>query len=136
MTRQRGQALVETALILPLLLLYALGILAVGEVVREYMAVRSAATQAAFAAARAPSASSAVSAGRLAARDAVSLSRVRDFTVALEVGTFARGGVATATATGYVDLGPFPIVREVLGERFRLRWRSRALIEPYRSRQA
>jgi Flp pilus assembly protein TadG len=54
--RQSGQALVEWAVVAFVLLLFAMGILALGQIVGEYMAVRSAASQGAFAAARAPSA--------------------------------------------------------------------------------
>ena len=52
---QSGQALVEWAASSFVLLLFALGLLAVGQVSGEYMAVPSAATQAARGAARAPS---------------------------------------------------------------------------------
>ncbi len=54
-----GQALAEWALSAFVLLLLALGILAVGQVVGEDMAIRPGATQAAFAAARAPRAQAA-----------------------------------------------------------------------------
>ena len=57
---QSGQALVEWAAVAFVLLLFALGLVAIGQIVGEYMAVRSAASQAALAAARAPSAGDAV----------------------------------------------------------------------------
>ena len=50
MRRQSGQALVEWGLSAFVLMLFAFGLLAVGQIVGEDMAVRSAATQAAFAA--------------------------------------------------------------------------------------
>ncbi len=52
---QSGQALVEWAAVAFVLLLFALGLVAIGQIVGEYMAVRSAASQAAFAAMQSPS---------------------------------------------------------------------------------
>ena len=49
--RQSGQAVVEWAVVAFVLLLFALSLLALGQIVGQYMAVRSAASQAAFAAA-------------------------------------------------------------------------------------
>jgi Flp pilus assembly protein TadG len=134
MTRQRGQALVELAVSALLLILFALCLLATGQVVGEYMAVRSAASQAAFAAARAPGDAAAQSAGRSAAMDAVSGSQVQQFQIVITTGGFQRGGVLTTTASGCVDLGPFSIAAKVLGQCVPLRWTAHALIEPYRSR--
>jgi Flp pilus assembly protein TadG len=134
-SRQGGQAVIELALVLPVLLIYALGILAVGEIVREYTAVRAAATQAAFAAARAPSLVEARQAGGVAAHEAVAGAPVQDFVIQVDAGTFARGGVVTTMAAGYVDLGAFPAAEAFLGRRFHLEWRAHALIEPYRSRR-
>jgi len=131
---QPGQALVEWAVVAFVLLLFALGLLALGQIVGEYMAVRSAASQAAFAAARAPSGPDAVKAGEGAAREAVRGSQVQAFTIQLEVGTFDRGSTLTARADGYVSLAAYPIVRQLLGHRFPLHWEASALIEPYRSR--
>jgi len=71
MNRQSGQALVEWGLSAFVLMLFAFGLLAVGQIVGEDMAVRSAATQAAFAAARAPSAAAAQQYGQAAASEAV-----------------------------------------------------------------
>ncbi len=132
---RQGQALIEMALVLPVLLVYALSILAVGQIVREYMAVRAAATQAAFAAARAPSLEQARAVAPTAAEEAVAGSAVKDFALSLDAGTFPRGGVVTTTASGYVDLGSFPLAEAFLGRRFRLQWQAHALIEPYRSRR-
>jgi Flp pilus assembly protein TadG len=135
MRRSRsGQALVEWAAVAFVLLLFGLGLIAIGQIVGEYMAVRSAASQAAFAAARAPSPSDAVHAGQDAAREAIRDSQVQSFSVVVDVGTFDRGGTVTATAAGDVNLAGFPLVRQLLGSRFHLRWVASALIEPYRSR--
>jgi hypothetical protein len=40
----------------------------------------------------------------------------------------------TAHADAFVSLAPFPIVRQLFGQRFRLSWEASALVEPYRSR--
>ena len=131
---QSGQALLEWALSALVLILFALGILAVGQVVGEYIAVRSAASQAAFAAARAPSAGAARAAAQEAARQAVAGAQVHDFQLLLDTGGFQRGATLTAEATGCVSLGAYPIVSQLLGPCVRLRWSAHALIEPYRSR--
>jgi Flp pilus assembly protein TadG len=132
--RQAGQSLVEWAVSAFVLLLFALGIIAVGQIVSQYVALRSAASQAAFAAARAPSADDAQRAGADAARQAVQGSQLQDFSVTLDTGGFQRGGTLTARASGDVSLGEFPIISQVLGQRVRLTWQAHALIEPYRSR--
>ena len=134
MKQQSGQALVEWAVVAFVLLLFALGTLALGQIVGEYMAVRSAASQGAFAAARAPSSSSADVAARRAASDAVAGSQVDGFTVSVDSGSFQRGGVVTVTTSGYVSLGAYPIVSQLLGQRFPLSWHASAVVEPYRSR--
>ena len=134
--RQSGQALVEWALSAFVLLLFGLGILAVGQVVGEYMAIRSAASQAAFAAARAPSEDEAKASAQAACQQVIQGSQVKDFSCILDTGGFQRGGVLTATARGYVDLAPFPIVSGFLGDRVPVSWQAHALIEPYRSRAA
>jgi len=132
--RQAGQAMVEWALSAFVLMLFALGLLAVGQIVTQDMAVRSAATQAAFAAARAPSAQVAQVAGQTAARDVARGSQVQDLQVTVDTGSFQRGSPLTVTAHGYVSLAAFPIVSQVLGQRVALTWQAHALIEPYRSR--
>ena len=132
--RQSGQAVVEWAVVAFVLLLFALSLQALGQIVGQYMAVRSAASQAAFAAARAPSEPAAILAGEDSAHQAMRGSQVESFAVRIEAGNFERGATLTATAEGYLSLAPFPIVRQILGQRFQLRWQASALIEPYRSR--
>jgi Flp pilus assembly protein TadG len=134
MRRQSGQALVEWAISALVLILFAFGILAVGQVVGQYMAVRSAASQAALAAARAPSAADAQSVALEAAEQAIAGNQVRDFKLTLDVGGFQRGQMLTAKATGCVGLDPLTVVSQALGQCVRLRWTAHALIEPYRSR--
>jgi Flp pilus assembly protein TadG len=133
---QAGQSLVEWAVSAFVLLLFALGILAVGQIVTQYVALRSAASQAAFAAARAPSGQDAQQAAQDAGQQAVRGSQLQDFNLTVSTGGFQRGGTLTATAQGYASLDAFPIISQVLGHRVRLSWQAHALIEPYRSRVA
>ncbi len=129
-----GQAVVEWAIVAFVLLLFTLAVVAVGQIVSEYVAVRSAASQAALAAARAPSAPAAVQAGEWAAREAIRGSQVESFSIRVDVGGFERGSTLTTRADGDVNLGAFPIVHQILGRRFHLQWEAAALVEPYRSR--
>jgi hypothetical protein len=133
---ESGQALVEWALTAFLLLLFAFSLLAVGQVVGEYMTVRAASSQAALTAARASSAEAAQTAGRRAAQEAVSGSRIRDFQIRISTGGFDRGATLSAQASGCVSLGDFPIVSQTFGRCVPISWTTRALIEPYRSRRA
>ncbi len=134
MNTQSGQALVEWGLSALVLMLFAFGLLAVGQIVGEDTAVRSAATQAAFAAARAPSAAAAQQYGQAAAAEAIQGTQVEDLQVTIDTGSFQRGSTLTVTARGYVSLTAFPGISQLLGGRVALTWQAHALIEPYRSR--
>src|ERR1700694_867536 len=134
MRRQSGQALVEWGLSAFVLMLFAFGLLAVGQIVGEDMAVRSAATQAAFAAARAPSAPAPQQYGQAAAAAAVLGSQIESLQVTIDTGSFQRGSTLTVTARGYVNLAAFPIISQVLGRRVEVTWQGDALLQPYRSR--
>jgi Flp pilus assembly protein TadG len=116
------------------LMLFAFGLLAVGQIVGEDMAVRTAATQAAFAAARAPSESAAQQYGQAAAAEAMRGVQVENFQVTIDTGSFQRGSTLTVTARGYVSLIAFPGISQLLGGKVALSWQAHALIEPYRSR--
>jgi hypothetical protein len=116
------------------LMLFAFGLLAVGQIVGEDMAVRSAATQAAFAAARAPSAAAAQQYGQAAAAEAMRGVQVENFQLTIDTGTFQRGSTLTVTAKGLVGLIAFPGISQLLGGKVPLTWQAHALIEPYRSR--
>lgn len=116
------------------LMLFALGLLAVGQIVTQDMAVRAAATQAAFAAARAPSEQAARVAAQDAAEEAIRGSQLQGVQVILDAVGFQRGSTLTVTVRGYVSLSGFPVASQVLGQRVQLTWQAHALIEPYRSR--
>ena len=134
MSRQSGQALVEWGLSAFVLMLFAFALLAVGQIVGEDTAVRSAATQAAFAAARAPNAAAAQQFGQAAAVEAMRVTQVEDFQVTIDTGTFQRGSTLTVTVHGFVSLVAFPGVSQLLGGKVALTFQAHALIEPYRSR--
>jgi hypothetical protein len=127
---------VEWAVSAFVLLLFAFSFLAVDQIAGEYTVVRSAATQAAFAAARALSELDAQASAKQAASEAVVGSQVRDFQMTLETNGFQRGAVLTATATGCVGLDFFPFASDLFGRCVQLRWSAHALIEPFRSRSA
>ena len=133
---QSAQALVEWAISAFVLMLFAFSFLAVDQIAGEYTVVRAAATQAAFAAARAPSERDAQDTARQAASEAVAGSQVRDLQLTLDTQGFQRGAVLTATATGCVGLDLFPFASQLFGRCVQLRWSAHALIEPYRSRRA
>ena len=134
MSKQSGQALVEWGMSAFVLMLFAFGLLAVGQIVGDDMAVRSAATQAAFAAARAPNAVAAQQYGQAAAAQAMRGVQVEDFQLTIDTGTFQRGSTLTVTAKGLVGLTAFPGISQLLGGKVALTWQAHALIEPYRSR--
>lgn len=131
---QRGQAVTELALILPVALLGLLGVLAVGQLALQYQAVRAAATQAAFAAARSSSLRDAQVVAPRAGVEAAAGSGVRDLRVSVDAGGFIRGSMLTARVEGYADLAPFGPAADLLGRRFRMSYEARAVIEPFRSR--
>jgi Flp pilus assembly protein TadG len=134
MSRQSGQALVEWGMSAFVLMLFAFGLLAVGQIVGEDIAVRSAATQAAFAAARAPSPAAAQQYGQAAAAEAMRGVQVENFQLTIDTGTFQRGSTLTVTAKGLVGLAAFPGISQILGGKVAVTWQAHALIEPYRSR--
>src|SRR5258708_32819083 len=110
MRRQSGQALVEWGLSAFVLMLFAFGLLAVGQIVGEDMAVRSAATQAAFAAARAPSATAAQQYGKAAAIEAVRGSQIENLQGTIGTGSCQRGATLPVAPPGYGHLAASPIL--------------------------
>ena len=132
MTR-RGQALVELALSLPVLLLLALGVSQFVRLALTRAGLDAATAAAAAAAARAPSAPAAASAGK-AAFDGVSAGYGlgRSATVTVAAGDFSRGGEVTASAQADVNLGFSGI--PALDLSWRLSSSARARVEDWRSR--
>jgi Flp pilus assembly protein TadG len=133
MTR-RGQALVELAVTLPVLMILAFGGV---EFVRLGIAragLDAATAGAVAAAARAPDATTAASAATAAFAGVAQGFRLDSPTLSVRVGTFRRGATISATGFSDLDLG-FSGVRAL-----RLHWHLRstasARVEDWRSRSA
>lgn len=109
---RRGQALIETALVLPLLLVLAFGVIGVSRVTEARMGVDAVAREAARSAALAGNAGSALDQG-LARGQAVAngygLSN-GSFQLSLDVGEFDRGGQVQASAAYAVSFGDLPLL--------------------------
>ena len=109
---QRGSALVEVALVVPLLLLLALGVVGVGRVVQARSSVSAVAREAARVAVLAQSADEAAEQG-LAAGRAVALGyglTNGTLILAVDPGGFERGGRVRASAGYRVSLPDLPLL--------------------------
>ena len=111
-SEERGSALVEVALVLPLLLLLALGVVGVGRVVQARMGVSAVARETARAAALAQTPSDAMERG-LATGHAVGVGyglTNGSLALSLDVGGFERGGSVQAAASYAVPLADLPLL--------------------------
>jgi len=109
---ESGGALIETALVIPVLLVLVAGIVMTGRVAHAQIAVQSVAREAARTLAVAPSASEGlVSAEQraLAAANGHGLATER-LSLSIDAGAFERGGVVQAEATYPVSLGDLPLL--------------------------
>jgi hypothetical protein len=109
---RRGQALVETALVMPLLLMLAFGVVAAGRVAHGQMAVGAVAREAARIAALADTAAAARARGIARARE-VSAGYGLDegaLDVRVEPGAFDRGGEVRASVRYVVSLQDLPLL--------------------------
>ncbi|MDQ3703049.1 MAG: NERD domain-containing protein [Chloroflexota bacterium] len=109
---ERGSAILETALVLPQLLVLALGVVGVGRVVQAQMGLRAVVREAARAAALANSVIDADPLGRAQA-SAVAAGyglRREALRVDLDVEGFARGGAVRVTARYQVNLDDLPLL--------------------------
>jgi Flp pilus assembly protein TadG len=129
----QGQALVEAALVLPLLLILALGVVGVGRVVQAQIAVHAVSRETARAAAQANSASEAVSRGVARGQVVASGYQLTNGSLQLSVdpGPFARGGQVLVVTRYEVALGDLPLLGW-LGVSVTSQHTER--IDPYRSR--
>ena len=111
----RGQALVETALVVPMLLMLAFGVVAAGRVAHGQMAVSAAAREAARAAALADTAGDARARGVAHARDVSEGFRLDEgaIDVRVETGSFSRGGEVRAVVHYMVSLRSLPLLSRV-----------------------
>ena len=109
---QRGQALVETALVLPVLLLLAFGVVGVARVTRAQMEVSAVAREAARAAARADGAAEATSRGLDRGHEVAAGYGLTNGSLQLtiEPGSFARGAPVRAAARYEVRLDDLPLL--------------------------
>ena len=106
-----GQALVEAAIVIPVLLLLVFGVVMAGRISHAKIGVQAAAREAARELATAPSELEGLTAGHETARsvaDGYGMSQER-LTVELDADGFERGGTATAEATYRVGLGDLPL---------------------------
>ena len=108
----RGQALVETALVLPLLLLLAFGVVGVGRVVQAQMGVSAVARESARVAALANDPAEAVAVGLARAREVATGYRLTNgsLQVVVDPGSMARGSQVRAAVRYEVELGDLPLL--------------------------
>lgn len=108
----RGQALVEAALVIPLLLTLAFGVVGVGRVVGAEMALISVAREAARAAVLAEASGEALSRGASRGQEVAAGYGLNNgsFALTIDVGSFARGGQVRAVARYQVTLGDLPLL--------------------------
>jgi hypothetical protein len=109
---EHGQALVELALVIPILLLLAFGVVAVGRVTDAQMGVSAVAREAARAAALANGSTEAANQGMERGREAAAGYHLDDGSLQLAVsaGDFSRGGTVQASARYTVALADLPLL--------------------------
>jgi hypothetical protein len=131
--RQAGQALVEVALVVPILLLVGLGVVGVGRVVHARMGVAAVAREAARAGALADTGAEARARGTARGQDVAAGYRLGNGSFQLDVdpGAFARGDRVRAVARYEVALDDLPLLGWA---RVRIESAHAERIELYRSR--
>ena len=109
---ERGQALVELALTIPLLLLLAFGVVAVGRVIDAQMGVSAVAREEARAAVLAAGPAEASSLGLARGREVAAGYHLDNgsLQLAVDAGGFERGGEVRATARYTVTLADLPLL--------------------------
>jgi hypothetical protein len=107
-----GQALVELALVAPLLLVLAVGVVGVGRVAQAQLGVGAVAREAARAAALAEAPAEALARGSARGRDVAAGYRLDNgsLELAIDPGTLARGGQVRAAARYRVALDDLPLM--------------------------
>jgi Flp pilus assembly protein TadG len=103
--RSRGQALLELALTLPLLLIVGLGAAQFVRLAISRTGLDAATSAAAAAAARAPNSTAAVSAAGAAFSGVAAGYGIGSPTLSVDLGGFQRGGTVTATGQASLSLG-------------------------------
>lgn len=109
---ERGQALVEVALVIPILLLLAFGVVAAGRVTEAQMGVSAVAREAARAAALANYRGAAASQGVTRGQEVAASYHLGDGSLQLVVdaGGLTRGGTVRASAHYTVSLADLPLL--------------------------
>ena len=135
---ESGGVLIEAALVIPVVLVVAFGVVMAGRIVHAQIGVGAVAREAGRTLAQAPSAAEGLASARsraLAVADGHGLAAA-DLELVLEAGTFARGGTVRAIASYRVALGDLPMlgrlevtVKSSHAERVEL-YRSRAAVWP------
>jgi Flp pilus assembly protein TadG len=122
--KSRGQALVELAVCMPVILLLGLGAAGVVQVADAAAGLRAATEAAVDAAVRAPSEARAVGLAQQRFRTVIGAYPIQNATLTVEPSTFARDAGFTAAAAGDVSLGPSSI---------HLTARATTRVEPWRT---
>lgn len=130
--RARGQAAVELAVCMPVVLLLGLGAVAIVQVSDAAAGLHAATSAAVAAAARAPDEAAARAAAQSRFDALVSAYPLHGTTLEVDGAGFGRGATLTATADGYVDLGWEAMA--VIPARVDLSATATARIEPWRTR--
>ena len=132
MTRSRGQAIVELALVMPPLLALAFGTVEAARVADAREGLDGATAAAASAAARAPDPGTAATAAEAAFAASVAAYPLDSTRLELDLGSFSRSGQLTATGRGAVRLDFLPVPG--LPRELALTSTTTARIEAWRSR--
>lgn len=130
--RSGGQAMVELAVCMPVVLVLGLGVTAVVEAVDAGAGLRAATESAVAAAARAPDGDAARSAAQARFAAVIAGYPVRGPSLVIAVGVFARGAPISATGTGFVDLGW--VAMALVPKRLSLQVQATATVEAWRTR--
>ena len=121
----RGQALVELALCVPVILVLALGTVTVVQVVEAESGLQAATSAALSAAVRAPDPDKAIAAARSSFASVIAGYPLSSPSISIALGAFARGSLLTADGTATVEAAGAHIALHVHGALRVERWRSR-----------
>lgn len=132
---REGQALLETAIVLPLLFFLVFAVIGVGRLTRAQMAVSAVAREAARTGALANTATEARSQGLSKGRELAVTSGLatENLTLSLDLGTFTPGSPVVANASYRLSFGDLPLLGWAS---ITVRSEHRERVDLYRSRRA